>query len=80
MAEKELSVGEVIAELEKPPGESDINREKLLAHLNVLSWFRNSTGRRARDFFAPRSTAPARLTKKELGRWLREGIVSSRLI
>ena len=47
-----LSAGEAIAELAKSP--DDVRRERLLAHLYVLSWFRSDEGQRARDYFTPR--------------------------
>lgn len=70
----EMSVSEVIAELGKPLGESKFDRERLLAHLTFLAWFRNHTGKKARAYFSPHSLAPFILTKDILARWLREGI------
>lgn len=46
-----LSAGEAIAELAKLP--DDERREKLLAHLHFLSWFRCEEGRQARAYFSP---------------------------
>ncbi len=78
MAEsREMSVDEAIAELEKPPEESRIDLEKLLAHLYALSWFRNRTGEKARAYLAlPNERLLKILTMEEFLRWLRAGQVS----
>lgn len=66
MAEiSEMNVDEIIAELEKLPGESKFDSEELSAHLTVLSWFRNNTGRKARAYLSPGSTTPFVLTKEK---------------
>ena len=69
----EMDIGELIAELEKPPIESRYDREELMAHLIFLSWFRNNTGRRARAYLEPNSV-PFILTKEMLVKCFSQGL------
>ncbi|MFH0955617.1 MAG: hypothetical protein V1801_00135 [Candidatus Falkowbacteria bacterium] len=68
-----MSIDEVIAELKKPSGESEFDREELLAHLTFFSWFRNHIGRKAKAYLSPDKITPFVLTKEMLAQRLRLG-------